>query len=68
MKRTKCIRVYLTDDEYALLDYICEDGLKRASAVRIMIKATANNCFKIASDKADIFNEIYDEEIGVRHE
>lgn len=68
MRRNKCIRVYLTDEEYKMLDYICEDGLKRASAVRIMIKATANDCFNIASDKADIFNKIYDEEVGERYE
>lgn len=68
MRRTKNVRVYLTDEEYKLLDYICEGEIKRGSAIRIMIKATANDCFKIASDKADIFNKIYDEELGVKHE
>ena len=68
MKRNKRVSVYLNDDEVKMLDYICEAGFSKSAAIRIMIKATASDCFTIPSDKTDIFNKIYDKELGVSYE
>ena len=59
-RRTHSTTVYLSDEEKAALDYICEDNLSYANAVRLMIMAVTDNLLYISSDNAAKFNELYE--------
>jgi hypothetical protein len=59
-RRTHSITVYLSDEEKASLDYICEDNLSYANAVRLMIMAVTDDLLYISSDNAAKFNELYE--------
>lgn len=59
-KREHKITVYLSDEEKTALDYICEDNLSYANAVRLMIMAVTNDLLYISSDNAAKFNELYE--------
>jgi len=59
-RREHKITVYLSDEEKTALDYICEDNLSYANAVRLMIMAVTDDFLYISSDKAAKFNELYE--------
>lgn len=59
-RRGHKITVYLSDGERTALDYICEDNLSYANAVRLMIMAVTNDLLYISSDNAAKFNELYE--------
>ena len=54
------ITVCLSDEEKTALDYICEDNLSYANAVRLMIMAVTNDLLCISSDNTEKFNELYE--------
>lgn len=59
-KRKHKISVCLSDEEKTALDYICEDNLSYANAIRLMIMAVTDDLLYISSDNAAKFNELYE--------
>ena len=64
MARSKTLQVRLDDEEREALDYICESGISKSDAIRIMILCTAKGLFYIEPGRQDEFNAIFDKYIG----
>lgn len=64
MARSKFLQVRLNDEELEALDYICESGISKSDAVRLMILCASKGLFCIDSDHQDEFNALFDKYIG----
>lgn len=64
MARSKFLQVRLNDEELEALDYICESGISKSDAVRLMILCTSKGLFYIEPDRQDEFNALFDKYVG----
>ena len=68
MGRSTFLQVRLNEEERQALDYICESGISKSDAVRLMILCTSKGLFYIEPDRQEEFNTLFDKYIGRKND